>query len=75
MCINIVRTTEAETQLPLKRLPDSTVSSLICSWLASRRASGQNLVPIPMDAWQLINGYSISLLPDGKFSISGRLST
>ena len=31
----IVRTTEAEIQLPLRRLLDSSVSSLIRSWLAS----------------------------------------
>ena len=43
---NIVRTTMVETQLQLKRLPDSSVSFLIRSWLASGRASGQNLVPV-----------------------------
>ena len=39
----IVRTKEAEIQLPLKRLLESSVSSLIRSWLASGRASGQKL--------------------------------
>ena len=74
---NIVWTMEAETQLQLKRLPDSRVYSLIRSRFTSEKASGQNLVPIPMDVWQLINGY-IPLaytLPDGDCSISGRPST
>ena len=41
---------EAEIQLPLKRFPDTSVSSLIFSWLTPGRASGhQKLAPIPMD--------------------------
>ena len=64
----IVRTTEAEIQLPLKRLPDSSVSSLIRSWLASGRASGQNS-QLPMNGWQLVD-HRIRLLPDCDFSVS-----
>ena len=66
----IVRTTEAEIQLPLKRLPDSSVSSLIRSWLASGRASGQNSSSqLPMNGWQLVD-HRIRLLPDCDFSVN-----
>ena len=74
----IVRTTDAEIQLPLKRLPDSSVSFLIRSWLESGRASGQNLSRLPINrpayyclavSWPSM---IIPLLPDGDFSISGR---
>ena len=52
---------EAEIQLPLKRVPNSSVSSLIFSCMIPGRASGhQRLAPIPTD----------SQLPDGDWSTS-----
>ena len=52
--------------LPLKRFPDSSVSSLICNWLTPGRASGhQKLAPSPMDGQ----------LPDGDWSTCGRVNS
>ena len=48
---------EAEIQLLLKRFPNSSVSSLIRSWLMLRRASGhQKLALIPMDSQLMVTG-------------------
>ena len=70
---NIVRTTETETQLPLKRLPDSSES--VTGWRQEVHPVKILFHCIPMDAWQLINGYSISLLLVGDFSIGDRPTT